>query len=111
MPALFDPKDLPVITQEGASQATLANPAMLGTNALLVEHITLEAGARTMPTSAVNAEQFLYVIRGAGQAHAGGQVYPLAPESILWIETSDSYFLEAGAEQLEVLVCRAPAGE
>lgn len=111
MPVLFDPKDLPVTTRDGASHTMLANPPLLGTNALLVEHITLEAGAKTAPTDAVNAERFVYVIRGLGQAHVGGQTYPLAPESILWVESSDTYYLQAGAEQLEVLVCRAPAGE
>ncbi len=111
MPALFDPKDLPVTIHDGASHTLLANPAMLGTNALLVEHITLEADANTTPTDTVNAERFVYVIRGVGQAYVGEQIYPLAPESILWVESGDTYYLRAGAEQLEVLVCRAPAHE
>ena len=109
MPTIFEPNDLPVRNQDGATYTTLANAAMLGADALQVEHVTLETGKKTEPASAVEAERFLYVIQGTGQAHIGDEMFPLAPESMLWIEAGDMYSLEAGAEQLEVLICRAPA--
>ncbi len=109
MPTIFDPKDLSV-TKEGKTTYTmLADNAMLGTNALQVERVALEAGGSTPLISSMNAERFIYVIRGSGQAHVGKETYPLAPESILWIELGDSYSLEAGDKSLEVLICRAPA--
>jgi glyoxylate utilization-related uncharacterized protein len=111
MPAIFEPKDLPISEKNGASNATLANRAMLGTNALQVERIMLEANVKSSTFEAVEAERFVYVIRGRGQAHVGGQVFPLESESILWLEKEDMYFLEASADGLEALVCQAPAVE
>jgi quercetin dioxygenase-like cupin family protein len=109
MPTIFEPDKLPVSHQNGTTYTILANAAMLGVDALQVERVRLESGQRTEPASAVDAEQFLYVVRGAGQAQVGSDTFPLAPESMLWIEPGDTFTLEAGEEQLEVLVCHAPA--
>jgi quercetin dioxygenase-like cupin family protein len=110
MPLLFDPKDLPVIEHNGVTLTTLADAAMLGVDALEVQRFSLEANADTPPFGAVQAERFLYVIRGEGEARVGGESLRLAPESILWIEPPDTFSLQAGAQGLEVLLCRAPAG-
>jgi len=110
MPTIFKPVDLPVKEQDGVVHTTLADGAMLGTNALHVERITLEAGKAAPTAGAADAERFIYVIRGAGQAHVAGEIYPLGPESVLWIDPGEACVLEAGAEGLEVLACRAPAG-
>ena len=109
MPTIFEPNDLPVRNKEGATYITLANTAMLRADALDVMRITLEAGKKSEPASAVEAERFLYVIQGSGQAQVGSESFPLAPESMLWIEPGDTFTLEAGTEGLEVLVCKAPA--
>ena len=109
MPTIFEPNDLPIRNQDGVTYTTLANAAMLGADALQVEHVALEAGKKSEPADAVDAERFLYVIQGTGQAHVGSDAFPLAPESMLWIESGETFTLEAGAEQLEVLICRAPA--
>ena len=109
MPTIFEPKDLPVRNQDSATYTTLANAAMLGADALDVERIALEAGKKSAPASAVEAERFLYVIQGSGQAQVGSETFPLTPESMLWIESGDTFTLEAGTEGLEVLLCRAPA--
>ena len=109
MPTIFEPNELPIRNEVGATYATLANAAMLGADALGVERVTLEAGKKSEPASAVEAERFLYVIQGSGQAQVGSVSFPLAPESMLWIESGDTFTLEAGADGVEVLVCRAPA--
>jgi mannose-6-phosphate isomerase-like protein (cupin superfamily) len=108
MPTIFESDKLPVRQVNGTTYTILANAAILGVDALQVERVRLESGQRTEPASAVDAERFLYVIRGTGQAHIGGETFPLAPESILWIEPGETFTLEAGKEQLEVLACRAP---
>ncbi|HEU0292871.1 MAG TPA: hypothetical protein VFR47_09050 [Anaerolineales bacterium] len=110
MPTIFEPKDLPVTEKNGAKIATLANSALLGTDALQVESIILSAGAQSGSFEASNAERFAYVIHGNGQAHVGEQELLLDTESVLWLEKSDSFYLKAGAEGLEVLLCHAPAG-
>jgi redox-sensitive bicupin YhaK (pirin superfamily) len=111
MPTIFEPDDLSSIQKNGTRIATLANPAMLGTDALQVERIELQAATKTSLYGAADAERFIYVIRGKGQAHVGNQMFPLAEESLLWLEKEDSFSLEAGADGLEVLLCQAPAGE
>ena len=109
MPTIFEPNDLPVRNEDGAIYTSLANAAMLGADALQVERVTLDAGKKSEPASAVEAERFLYVIHGSGQALVGNETFHLAPESMLWIELGDTFTLKAGADRLEVLVCRAPA--
>ena len=111
MPKIFELKDLPATQQNGLSLTTLANASMLGADALAVDRITLDANINTSIYEAANAERFLYVIHGAGGAQVGGQVFPLEPESVLWIEAEDSYSLQSGTDGLDVLICRAPAGE
>jgi hypothetical protein len=51
------------------------------------------------------------VIRGKGQAYVGQQAFPLSNESVLWLEKEDTFYMEAGLEGLEVLLCQAPAAE
>ncbi|MGE5249285.1 MAG: hypothetical protein ACM3QS_03640 [Bacteroidota bacterium] len=109
MPKTFEPEDLPVSARGGKS-TLLADPSLLGSEALRVEHIDLEAAASTPVFEAAPAERFVYVIRGGGRAHVGAQAYPLAAESVLWLEQEDAFRLEADAGGLEVLLCRAPAG-
>lgn len=111
MPTIFEPKDLPVTELKGLKITMLANSAMLGTNALQVEHITLMAGEGSPSYEAIDAERFLYVIRGAGNACVGESAHSLSAESVLWLEQGDAFYLEAGAHGLEVLYCRAPSGE
>lgn len=111
MPTIFEPKDVPVTKKNGTRITELANGAMLGTNALQVERIELEAEAKTSLFEAADAERFVYVIRGKGQASVGEQEYQLEAESVIWLEKADTFYLEAGADSLEVLLCRAPAGE
>lgn len=108
MPTIFNPSHLAVTRQSGATHTTLTDRAMLGADALHIERIALDPGAHTPPAQAPDAEHFLYVIRGAGSAHVGSKSFPLEPESILWLEAGDTCSLEAGADGLEVLSCRAP---
>ena len=111
MPTIFEPKDLPVTGKHGANITTLANNTMLGTNALQVERIMLEASAKSSTFEAVDAERFVYVIRGKGQAYVSQQAFPLDAESVLWLEKDEPFYLEAGADGLEVLLCHAPGNE
>jgi quercetin dioxygenase-like cupin family protein len=111
MPTIFDPKDLPVTEKHGAKIVTLANQAMLGTDALQVEKILLQPGAESASYPSGDRERFVYVIGGKGQAYIGRQAFPLRPESVLWLEREDTFYMEAGFEGLEVLLCQAPATE
>jgi quercetin dioxygenase-like cupin family protein len=109
MPTIFDPKDLPVTEKSRAKIVTLANQAMLGTDALQVEKILLPPGSESASYPPSNGERFVYVIRGRGQAYVNERAFPLSTESVLWLETEDTFYLEAGSDSLEVLLCQAPA--
>jgi len=111
MPVIFEPKDFSMIRTNGTNITVLADRTMLGTDALQVERIQLDASAETRLYTAVDVERFLYVIHGQGLANVGNQVFPLERESVLWFETEDSFSLQAGSESLEVLLCSAPSGE
>lgn len=111
MPIVFEPKDLKIIKKNGASVAVLADYSKLGTNALQVERIELKNTAKTSAYEAKDAERFIYVIRGKGQACVGDQNYPLGSESVLWLDKEDTFHLEASEEGLEVLLCQAPASD
>jgi Pirin C-terminal cupin domain. len=111
MPTIFEPKNLPVTDKNGANITTLANRGMLGTNALQVERVMLEASAKSSKFKAVDAERFVYVMRGKGQAYVSEQAFPLDVESMLWLEKDEALYLEAGTDGLEVLLCHAPGNE
>lgn len=111
MPTIFEPKDLPIDEKTGTRIATLADQAMLGTRALQVKRITLDADSISESFGAENAERFVYVVCGRGQAGVGNESFPLDVESVLWLEKDDTFRFEASVDGLEVLLCRAPAGE
>lgn len=111
MPTIFEPRDLPVTEKNGATVLTLADQAMLGTNALQVERILLQAGAKSASYPASPGERFVYVIHGNGQAQVREQVFLLETESVLWLEKEDTFYLEGGSNGLDVLLCHAPASE
>jgi quercetin dioxygenase-like cupin family protein len=111
MPTIFEAKDLRVDEKTGMRIATLANQVMLGTDALQVKRITLDANSISESFGAENAERFVYVVRGKGQVDVGDETFALDAESVLWLEKGDVFYFEAGADGLEVLLCHAPVGE
>ena len=108
MPTIFEPKDLPIDEKTGVKIATLANQAMLGTDALQVKRITLSANSKSESFDAENMERFVYVISGKGQAQVGNEFFQLEAESVLWLEKTDSFRFETEANELELLLCYAP---
>lgn len=54
-------------------------------------------------------EAFAYVIGGAGTAGSGGEGYPIARESVLWLAGCGTLTLEAGPDGLDVLVAESTA--
>jgi quercetin dioxygenase-like cupin family protein len=108
MPTIYDASNLETNRRGGVARTALANLALLGSDALVVERLTCEPGAQTPAASAPGQEKFIYVIRGAGVARVGSESFSLETESMLWLDLGDIYTLEAGADGLEILVCRAP---
>jgi len=109
VPTIFEPKDL--LLDEKTGVATLANQAMLGTDALQIKRITLNENSKSESYDAENAERFVYVISGKGQAQVGNESFPLEAESVLWLDKGDAFHFETESDKLELLLCYAPVGE
>lgn len=111
MPTIFESKDLPLDERTGVKIATLANQAMLGTDALQVKHITLNENSTSESYDEENVERFVYVISGIGRAQVGNESFPLEAESVLWLDKSDSFHFATDTDKLELLLCNAPVDE
>jgi len=94
---------------EGWTETILADSQTIGTAAMIARRWTFEPDARGPETTHGPVEQLLYVIRGSGTAFVGGERLPLNPETVLWLEPGDQYYLEAGESGLEILQGSAPA--
>jgi len=109
MPTIFEPKELPIDEKTGVKIATLANQAMLGTDALQVKRITMDSNSKSEAFGEENAERFVFVISGKGQAQVGSEAFPLETESVLWLEKNDSFHFETDTDELDLILCYAPA--
>jgi quercetin dioxygenase-like cupin family protein len=110
MPTVVPPDDIRDEPRgPGSSEATLADAGVIGAPAMVLRRLTLEPGARTEELSRLEGEEFLYVIRGDGNARVADVEFRLEAETVLWLEPDDRrYRLEAGPEGLEVLAARSP---
>jgi quercetin dioxygenase-like cupin family protein len=92
----------------GWIETVLADPDPIGTGGLAARRLLLHPGASTPQGEHRDGERFLYVIGGTGMAILGDDRLPLAPESVLWLESGDRYRVEAGPDGIELLLAEAP---
>lgn len=50
-----------------------------------------------------DAEGFLYVSRGGGVIRVNESLWPLTPETVVWLEPGDCYRIQSGNEGIEIL--------
>lgn len=93
---------------EGWTEFILADRMTTGALPMGARRWVLAPHARGPEVAHGGAEEMLYVIRGSGAVVVGRRRFPLEPESVLWLEPGDRYYLEAGADGLEVLQGCAP---
>lgn len=86
----------------------LADSVSFGAPAMVARRWMLAAGARGPLLTHGDADQLLYVIKGRGLAIVDGLEFPLADESVLWLEPGEQYQFVAGLEGLEILQGYAP---
>lgn len=75
--------------------------------ALAASRLELPPGATSEWRDHARGEAFLYVVAGSGRLALPEQTFPLAPESVAWLEPGDRYRLEAGEDGLTVLAAGA----
>ena len=108
MPVIRHPGQLPVTDGPGWSQQEWAGPAVFGEPVpMRASRYRIEAGA-TGPDIPLQAQEaFVYVIAGTGTAAAGGEDYPLARESVLWLAGGDGVALAAGPDGLDAVIAES----
>jgi quercetin dioxygenase-like cupin family protein len=109
MPIIINAEDTKITRQgEGWTEVTLADPQIIGAPAMVARRWVLEPGAQGPDLVLGNADQLLYVIQGSGMAIVDGAEFPLADESVLWLEPGEQYRFIAGENGLEILQGYAP---
>jgi quercetin dioxygenase-like cupin family protein len=109
MPIIVKPENMQTNRQgDHWVETTLADAQTIGEPAMVARRLSLKPNAHGPELVHGQAEGLLYVISGSGAAHVGGERFPLAPETVLWLEPGDQYQLEAGEDGLEILQGYAP---
>jgi len=93
---------------DGCHETILADRHVLGEPVMVTRRWSFKPLASGPETTRGDYEEMLFVISGGGTAFVGGKRYALHPESMLWLESGDTYHLQAGPDGLEVLQYCAP---
>jgi redox-sensitive bicupin YhaK (pirin superfamily) len=109
MPIIVDPATYRSQAADGVSVTVLADEAIVGENvAMEATRVELAAGALSPVFDVGDDEMMIYVASGSGSATVAGQNFPLADESVLWLDPGDgAVTLTGGPTGLTVLVARS----
>lgn len=104
MPVIIQTEELTILRQgNGWQEIGLADKSTFGTAAMIARRWLFASGAAGPELVHGRTDQLLYVIRGSGTAVVDGTTFPLAEESVLWLEPGETYQFVAGEEGLEIL--------
>lgn len=111
MPVIRRPDELPEQHGPGWCRQAWAGPETFGTPVpMTAARYRLAPGAvRQIPLG--GQEALAFVIGGSGAARQGGEEFPLARESLLWLAGCDGAALAAGHVGLDVLVAESAGGQ
>lgn len=110
MPTIITTQEQPCSAGPGWSETVIADATIAGEriNMSAQRHV-LAASVRTQPIDVGSDEAFVYVVEGTGIAHVGEEHFPLAKESVLWLDPGDPPLeLEGGPAGVDVIFARAP---
>jgi hypothetical protein len=108
MPVVLQRGEMPARGGPGWAEVTCAGPSLFGAAVpMSAREYRLEPGATGPRIEITGAEAMAYVAAGAGVAEAGGERFPLGPESVLWLASAGELVLVAGPEGLAVLVAES----
>lgn len=109
MPVIIEPDVMKVVQKgDGWTETTLADSQLINSLEMVARHWSFEPGSLTQEIQHGDHDEMLYVIAGSGIARVGSQELSLEPETLVWLEPGDRYFIQAGAEGLEILQGYAP---
>jgi len=108
MPHIINSDGMDIKRGEGWVEITIADSESFGTPAMVARRLVLEPGAKGPERVHGDTEQLLYVIRGSGKAVVDEVDFQLNDESVLWLDSGETYRFVAGNEGLEILQGYAP---
>ena len=110
MPVIIEPDVMKVIQKEdGWTETTLADSLLINSLGMVARRWSFKPGSRTHEIHHGDHDEMLYVIAGSGITRVGSQELSLEPETLIWLEPGDHYFIQASAEGLEILQGFAPS--
>lgn len=108
MPVVRHPSELAEQTGPGWARVEWAGPEVFGEPVpMIARQYGADPGVTLPVITLTGQEAFAYVITGEGTAGAGGDRFPLAAESVLWLAGGGELTLTAGPAGLAVLVAEA----
>ncbi|MEJ2600724.1 MAG: cupin domain-containing protein [Anaerolineales bacterium] len=109
MPVIIEP-DVMKANQKGDgwTETTIGDSQLIKGLGMVARHWSFKPGTLTQEIRHGDHDEMLYVIAGSGIAHVSGKELNLEPETLVWLEPGDRYFIQAGAEGLEILQGYAP---
>lgn len=111
MPVIIEAEVMKVMQRgDGWTETSLADGQEIKGLGMVVRHWSFKPGSRSQEIQHRDHDEMLYVIAGSGMARVGSQELSLEPETLVWLEPGDRYFLQAGVEGLEILQGFAPGG-
>ncbi len=110
MPVIRHPNELAYHAEEGWVRRAWAGTAAFGTDVpMTADRHGLAPGTPSPPIPLGGQEAMVYVIAGSGTARAGGEDFPLAAETMLWLAGCSGLTLTAAADGLDVLIAESAA--
>lgn len=111
MPVIIESDVMKVIQKEdGWIETTLADSRLINGLGMVARRWSFKPGTRTHEIQHGDHDEMLFVLAGSGIAQVGSQVLSLEPETLVWLEPGDRYFIQASVEGLEILQGIAPGG-
>jgi quercetin dioxygenase-like cupin family protein len=111
MPVIIEPDGMKVIQRgDGWTETTLADSQLINSLGMVARRWSFKLGSLTREIQHGDHDEMLYVIAGSGVVRVGSQELSLEPETLIWLEPGDHYFIQAGVEGLEILQGYAPDG-
>lgn len=105
MPIVTDPGLLPTRHGPGWNELDWASAETFGTPAAMTaRRYRIDAGMTGPRTTLAATEALVYVIAGSGNGACGGEAFPLARESMLWLAGCADVTLTAADDGLDALV-------
>ncbi|HIE52919.1 MAG TPA: cupin domain-containing protein [Armatimonadetes bacterium] len=104
--------EAPLYTERGGTVRLLVTPKTVGSQNLILTHLTLQPGEEFVRHTHEVSEEAYYILAGGGEMNLEGRVFPVQPGEAVYIPPGTEHSLaNHGEEPLVLLVTQAPRDE